>query len=87
MKSIPDQKKYELFPEYSEKSQITDLFTEHKFWGWIGPHTIFILIFVVLYFQLKIQDNLNKLKNKRIKDCKERVFRSKKINFQAHLKL
>ncbi len=57
--------KYELLPEYSEKSQLTDLFTEHKFWGWFGLLTIFILICLVLYFQLKIWDSKDKLKEKK----------------------
>ena len=28
--------KYELLPEYNEKSQLTDLFVEHKLWFWLG---------------------------------------------------
>ena len=70
--------KYELLPEYSEKSQLTDLFTEHKFWGWLGLLTIFLLICAVLYFQLKIWDGEDKSENKRINDWKEREYKSKK---------
>ena len=78
MKSILCYIKYELLPEYNEKSQLTDLFTEHKFWGWLGLLTIFILVCSVLYFQLKIWDNEDKLEIKKINDWKEREFSSKK---------
>ena len=77
MKLILGYLKYDLLPVYAEKSQLTDLFTEHKFWGWIGLLTIFILICLVLYFQLKILDSEDRLENKRINDLKEREFRSK----------
>ena len=77
MKSILGYIKYELLPEYTEKSQLTDLFTEHKFWGWLGLLIIFLLISSVLYFQLRIWDNEDKLENKRINDWKEREYRSK----------
>ena len=78
MKSTLGYIKYELLPEYTEKSQLTNLFTEHKFWGWLGLLTIFILICSVLYFQLKIWDSEDKLEYKRINDLKERGFKSKK---------
>ena len=64
--------KYELLPEYSENSQLTDLFLEHKFWGWLGLLTIFILICLVLYFQLKIWDSEDKLENKKLIESKKR---------------
>ena len=70
--------KYELLPEYTEKSQLTDLFTENKFWGWLGLLTVFILICSVLYFQLKIWESEDKLETKRIKGLKEKEFSSKK---------
>ena len=56
---------YELLPEYTEKSQLTDLFTEHKFWGWLGLLIIFLLISSILYFQLKIWDNEDNIENKK----------------------
>ena len=67
--------KYELLPEYTEKSQLTDLFTEHKFWGWLGLLTIFILISSILYFQLKIWYIEDKLENERINNRKEKELR------------
>ena len=78
MKSILGYIKYELLPEYTEKSQLTDLFTEHKFWGWFGLLSIFILICIILYFQLKIWDSEDKLEKNKIKNLKKRAFRSKK---------
>tara|TARA_B100000945_G_C20104069_1_gene467238 strand:- start:230 stop:466 length:237 start_codon:yes stop_codon:yes gene_type:complete len=78
MKSTICYINYELLPEYTEKSQLTDLFTEHKFLGWLGLLIIFLLISSVLYFQLKIWDNEDKLENKRINDRKEREFKTKK---------
>ena len=70
--------KYELLPEYTEKSQLTDLFLEHKFQGWIGLLTIFILICLVLYFQLKIWESEDKLENKKLNEWKKKILKSKK---------
>ena len=70
--------KYQSLPEYSEKSQLTNLFTEHKFWGWLGLLTIFILICTILFFQLKIWYSEDKLENKRILDWKDKETKSKK---------
>ena len=70
--------KYELLPEYTEKSQLTDLFLEHKFWGWIALLTIFILICLVLYFQLKIWESEDKLENKKLNEWKKKILKSKK---------
>ena len=44
--------RYESLPEYTEKSQLTDLFTEHRFWGWTGLLLIFIAICSILFFQV-----------------------------------
>ena len=69
---------YELLPEYTEKSQLTDLFTEHEFLGWLGLFTIFILLCTVLYFQLKIWDSEDKSEENSRKNLKKKQFRSKK---------
>ncbi len=69
---------YELLPEYSEKSQLTDLFLEHKFWGWMGLFTIFVLISTIIYFQLKIWDREDKLANKKLYEWKEKEIKSRK---------
>ena len=63
--------KYGLLTEYSENSQLTDLFLEHKFWGWFGLLTIFILICLVLYFQLKIWDSEDRLETKKLSESKK----------------
>ena len=70
--------KYELLPEYTGKSQFTDLFLEHKFLGWLGLFTIFILICLVLYFQLKIWDSEDRLENKKLTELKKRAIKEKK---------
>ena len=70
--------KYELLPEYAEKSQLTDLFTENKFWGWLGLLTIFILVCLILYFQLRIWDREEELENERIKNRMQKEFSSRK---------
>ena len=43
---------YEMDAQYQEKSMLTNLFTEHKFWGWAGLLLIFITICVILFFQV-----------------------------------
>ena len=78
MKLILGYIKYELLPEYTEKSQLTDLFTENKFWGWLGLLSIFIFICSILYFQLKIWDSEDILKDKKISNWKKKEFGSKK---------
>ncbi len=42
---------YEMDAKYQEKSMLTDLFTEHKFFGWAGLLLIFITICAILFFQ------------------------------------
>ncbi len=43
----------EMDARYIEKSSLTNLFTEHKFWGWAGLLSIFIAICSVFYFQFQ----------------------------------
>ena len=38
---------------YQEKSILTNLFTEHKFWGWAGLLLIFLAICAIFYFQFQ----------------------------------
>tara|TARA_B100001029_G_scaffold161016_1_gene149444 strand:+ start:222 stop:458 length:237 start_codon:yes stop_codon:yes gene_type:complete len=70
--------KYELLPEYTEKSQLTNLFLEDKFLGWLGLLIIFILICSVLYFQFKIWDSEDRLAIKKSIKRKERTLKEKK---------
>ena len=44
---------YEMDAQYQEKSMLTDLFTEQKFWGWTGLLLIFITISIILFFQIR----------------------------------
>ena len=78
MKSTIQNINYELLPEYTERSQLTNLFLEDKFWGWLGLLTIYILICLVLYFQLKIWDKEDKLANKKLIEWKEKGIKTKK---------
>ena len=78
MKQTPDYIRYELLPEYSERSQLTDLFLDHKILGWIGLLIIFILISLVIFFQLKIWDSEDRIANKKFNDWRETALKEKK---------
>ena len=41
----------EMDARYQEKSMLTNLFTEHKFWGWAGLLSIFLAICAIFYYQ------------------------------------
>ena len=43
----------EMDARYQEKSMLTNLFTENKFWGWAGLLSIFIAIAAIFYFQFQ----------------------------------
>ncbi len=43
----------EMDARYQEKSMLTNLFTEHKFWGWAGLLSIFVAIAAIFYFQFQ----------------------------------
>tara|TARA_Y100001968_G_scaffold261583_1_gene249493 strand:+ start:104 stop:343 length:240 start_codon:yes stop_codon:yes gene_type:complete len=43
----------EMDARYVEKSSLTNLFTEHKFWGWAGLISIFLAIAAIFYFQFQ----------------------------------
>ena len=43
----------EMDARYQEKSMLTNLFTEHKFWGWAGLVSIFVAICAIFYFQFQ----------------------------------
>ena len=44
----------EMDARYVEKSSLTNLFTEHKFWGWAGLLSIFIALAAIFYFQFQV---------------------------------
>ena len=50
---------YEMDAKYQEKSMLTDLFTEHKFLGWVGLLLIFITICAILFFQVRSWEDEN----------------------------
>ena len=43
----------EMDARYVEKSSLTNLFTQHKFWGWAGLLSIFVAIAAIFYFQFQ----------------------------------
>ena len=43
----------EMDARYVEQSSLTNLFTEHKFWGWVGLLSIFLAIAAIFYFQFQ----------------------------------
>ena len=43
----------EMDARYVEQSSLTNLFTEHKFWGWAGLLSIFVAIVAIFYFQFQ----------------------------------
>ena len=44
----------EMDARYQEKSMLTDLFTQNKFWGWAGLLSIFVAIAAIFYFQFQV---------------------------------
>ncbi len=55
---------YEMDAKYQEKSMLTDLFTENKFWGWAGLILIFIIICVILFFQVRAWEEEDQEQNR-----------------------
>ena len=43
----------EMDARYLEQSSLTNLFTEHKFWGWAGLLLIFVAIAAIFFFQFQ----------------------------------
>jgi len=48
---VIDSNQYEMESRYQEKSILTNLFTEHKFLGWLGLFIVFFSIFAIFVFQ------------------------------------
>ncbi len=55
---------YEMESKYQEKSMLTDLFTENKFWGWAGLLAIFLSGCLIFIFQVRIWDEEDKISKK-----------------------
>ena len=49
----------EMDARYVEKSSLTNLFTEHKFLGWLGLLSIFVAICGIFYFQFQAWEEEN----------------------------
>ena len=43
----------EMDARYVEQSSLTNLFSEHKFWGWAGLLSIFVALAAIFYFQFQ----------------------------------
>ena len=54
----------EMDARYIEQSSLTNLFTEHKFWGWAGLLSIFLALAAVFYFQFQVWEQEDKEENK-----------------------
>tara|TARA_Y100001968_G_scaffold278888_1_gene274507 strand:- start:1501 stop:1725 length:225 start_codon:yes stop_codon:yes gene_type:complete len=50
----------EMDARYVEQSSLTNLFTEHKFWGWAGLLLIFVAIAAIFYFQFQVWEQEDK---------------------------
>ena len=48
---VIDSYQYQMESRYQETSSLTNLFTEHKFLGWLGLFMIFFSIFAIIIFQ------------------------------------
>ena len=48
---VIDTYQYEMESRYQETSSLTNLFTEHKFIGWLGLFIVFFSIFAIITFQ------------------------------------
>ena len=56
----------EMDSSYVEQSSLTNLFTEHKFWGWAGLLSIFIALAAIFYFQFQVWEQEDKEAKKRL---------------------
>ena len=54
----------EMDAKYQEQSMLTDLFTEHKFFGWFGLFLIFFTICIILFFQVRLWDEEDHERNR-----------------------
>ena len=48
---VLDSYQYQMESRYQETSSLTNLFTEHKFIGWLGLFIVFFSIFAIIIFQ------------------------------------
>ena len=48
---VLDSYQYQMESRYQETSSLTNIFTEHKFIGWLGLFIVFFSIFSIIIFQ------------------------------------
>ena len=63
----------EMDARYVEQSSLTNLFTEHKFWGWAGLLLIFVALAAIFYFQFQAWEQEDQDKEKLTHKQKEFV--------------
>ena len=63
----------EMDARYVEQSSLTNLFTEHKFWGWAGLLAIFVAIAAIFYFQFQAWEQEDQEQEKLTAKQKESV--------------
>ena len=63
----------EMDARYVEQSSLTNLFTEHKFWGWAGLLSIFVALAAIFYFQFQAWEQEDQEKEKLTPKQKELV--------------
>ena len=61
--SVLDTYQYQMESRYQEKSSLTNLFTEHKFIGWLGLFIVFFSIFAIIIFQFLEWESKDKNNN------------------------
>ena len=54
----------EMDARYVEQSSLTNLFTEHKFFGWAGLLLIFLALAAIFYFQFQAWEQEDQEENK-----------------------
>ena len=63
----------EMDARYVEQSSLTNLFTEHKFWGWAGLLSIFVALAAIFYFQFQAWEQEDQEQEKLTAEQKEFV--------------
>ena len=57
---VIDSYQNQMESRYQENSYLTNLFTEHKFIGWLGLFIVFFSIFAIIIFQFLEWESNNK---------------------------
>ena len=73
----------EMDARYVEQSSLTNLFTEHKFWGWAGLLSIFVALAAIFYFQFQAWEQEDQEQEKLTSKQKDFVEFLKKTSNQS----